>query len=149
MSWLNFFKPSEGEIIQSSVLQYDLGKRGEVAAVRKYKEMGYAVVGSNLFNKTGKRVGEIDFVAVNKKEICFVEVKTRSRESGRFGFGAEAVDVFKQKKILKMVKVFLQKNPKFLKLSPSIDVVSIVWEKDKKNFNNMEIFKNAVEDRWF
>ena len=91
-------------------------------AQEEYKKSGYKIIAANFFNKKGLRLGEIDFIAINTKKIIFAEVKTRSSTSGRFGSGAEAVNTFKQIKILKAVKIFLQKNPQYVPLQPQIDV---------------------------
>ncbi len=99
-----------------------LGQLGEEAAQEEYERCGFKIIAQNEYNKKGKRLGEIDFIAVDKNRIVFVEVKTRNLLSVKFGTGAEAVDQFKQIKILKAVKIFLQKHPEYAKLQPQIDV---------------------------
>jgi len=123
-----------------------LGERGEKLAQAVYKQKGYKLLDANVYNKTGKRVGEIDFVAVGKNDIAFVEVKTRKLLIGKFGSGMQAVDVFKQRKIVKMVKLFLLKNSQFLKFRPHIDVVSIIWPNIDKKPEKVIISANAIED---
>ncbi len=102
-----------------------LGQLGEELAQEEYKKRGCKVIAANFFNKKGKRLGEIDFIAKDKQHIIFVEVKTRTRDYSRFGTAAESVDRFKQIKLLKAVKVFLLGNPEFAKLKPQIDVCII------------------------
>jgi len=123
-----------------------LGQLGEGFAQKEYERRGYKIVESNFFNKKGLRLGEIDFIAKNKDKIIFVEVKTRVSETGKFGFGAEAVDKFKQIKFLKAVKVFLQKNPKFCEFQPQIDVCLIIMPNIDKTPESVKIISNAVED---
>ncbi len=70
-----------------------LGRRGENLAARHLKKLGYTVVERNF--KTAR--GEIDLVARHKKDLVFVEVKSRS--SNRFGSPAEAVTPAKQRRL--------------------------------------------------
>src|SRR4051812_44319708 len=98
-----------------------LGQLGEEFAQEVYKNRGYEIVAANFFNKKGLRKGEIDFIAANKQLVIFVEVKTRHTGPNRFGKGAESVNIFKQIKLLKAVKIFLLQNPKYRELQPQID----------------------------
>ena len=63
-----------------------LGQWGERRVARHYESAGYVVVDLNW----RVRGGELDLVMMRGDEIVFCEVKTRS--SGRFGSGFEAVD---------------------------------------------------------
>ncbi len=75
-----------------------------------------------------------------------MEVKTRNSSTNKFGGGAESVNAFKQIKILKAVKIFLQKNPKYLNLQPQIDVCLINMSNLDKQGYSAIIIPNAVED---
>lgn len=123
-----------------------LGQIGEEQAQAEYKKRGYQVIAANFFNRSGKRLGEIDFVAKNESQIIFVEVKTRTGVEGRFGTAAEAVNFFKQKKLLRAVKVFLAGNPEYQKLQPQIDVCVMEYSEVDKAFKPAKIIANAVED---
>ena len=68
-----------------------LGQWGERRVARHYESVGYVVVDLNW----RVRGGELDLVITRGDEIVFCEVKTRS--SGRFGSGFEAVDERKQR----------------------------------------------------
>lgn len=124
-----------------------LGQLGEEFAQGQYKKQGYEILTANFFNKKGKRLGEIDFVAKNKEKLVFVEVKTRTAlSSEKFGTAAEAVNAFKQQKILRAVKVFLLGNRQYQNLRPQIDVCTVSFsELDKPSFSAI-IIPNAVED---
>ncbi|MFA5991018.1 MAG: YraN family protein [Candidatus Doudnabacteria bacterium] len=123
-----------------------LGQRGEEFAQQEYIRRGYKVVASNFFNKKGLRKGEVDFIAVNKERIAFVEVKTRHALNKKFGTGTEAVNVFKQTKLLKAVKIFLQQELKYSHLAPGIDVCEVMYnELDSQPFC-AKILVNVVED---
>lgn len=54
----------------------DIGREGEDIAEAYLKKQGYKILGRNIANPQGKRLGEIDIVAQIKGEIVFVEVKT-------------------------------------------------------------------------
>ncbi len=144
-----------------------LGQIGEALARLEYERRGYEVVAANFFNRKGKQLGEVDFIAAGRGAVMFVEVKTRARERGLHGTPAEAVNYFKQVKLLKAVKVFLAKQPKYRSLRPQIDVVTVILpeqsglmlaqtnpdkfevagELDKLS-RNVTILPNAVEDRF-
>ena len=123
-----------------------LGQLGEEFAQEQYKKRGYKIIASNFFNKKGLRLGEVDFIAADNNRIIFVEVKTRKSEIGKFGTGAEAVNQFKQIKILKAVKVFLQKNPKYAEFQPQIDVAVVNLKDVDSSPESVIIIANAVED---
>ncbi|MCL5667280.1 MAG: YraN family protein [Patescibacteria group bacterium] len=141
-----------------------LGQIGEELAQLEYARRGYKVVAANFFNRKGKRLGEVDFIAVNKEQIIFVEVKTRMRQTGRFGTAAESVNLSKQLRLLRAVKIFLLKEPVYRKLKPQIDVCAIIVQgledflaEDRpakylipagldKISRNVTIIPNAVED---
>ncbi|NCQ06593.1 MAG: YraN family protein [Candidatus Moranbacteria bacterium] len=54
-----------------------VGSLGEEIGCRYLREKGYKILTTNYCNTLGRRLGEIDIVAEKKKEIVFVEVKTR------------------------------------------------------------------------
>lgn len=56
------------------------GQTGEVLVTKYLKKHGYTILARNWVNSRGYRVGEIDIVAREGKEIIFVEVKTRRYE---------------------------------------------------------------------
>ena len=123
-----------------------LGRIGEDFAQYEYEKRGFSIIAANFFNKKGKMLGEVDFVAKNESQIIFVEVKTRNSEIGKFGTAAEAVNIFKQRKILKAVKVFLLSHSEFSKLQPSIDVCEVIMNEFDKAPKSVKIIVNAVED---
>ena len=95
-----------------------LGAQGEEAAVRFLRKKGARIIARNLRSP----VGEIDIIAKQKKEILFVEVKTRS--SDQFGTPAEAVGPRKQQQIIRTAQWYLQQGHG-KNLQPRFDVVSI------------------------
>lgn len=123
-----------------------LGQLGEEWAQKEYRKRGYKIIGANVYNTKGKQAGEIDFIAINKTSIVFVEVKTRKLVVGKFGNGVEAVDIYKQRKMLLAIKMFLQRATQYQTLRPQIDVCSVVVNNvDKKDYS-ATILENSVED---
>jgi uncharacterized protein (TIGR00252 family) len=123
-----------------------LGQIGEEFAQKEYKKLGYKIIATNEYNKKGKRLGEIDFIAADKHKIVFVEVKTRNSSSNKFGSGIEAVNVYKQQKILRAVKMYFLRNQKYQNLQPQIDVCVLEYLGVDKGFKPAIIIPNAVED---
>jgi len=79
------------------------GHRGEDLAVDFLLAKGYRIVTRNWRIKAG----EIDIIAQDGDTLVFCEVKTRS--SNRCGTGAEAVDCRKQRKIVQVASLYLQR----------------------------------------
>lgn len=123
-----------------------LGQRGEEFAQGIYRQKGFNIIGENVYNKQGLRKGEIDFIAKDAARIIFVEVKTRKDRFGKFGTGEESVNLFKQRKILKAVKLYLVQNQEYLKLRPQIDVCVVDYRPVDNSFVCAKIITNAVED---
>jgi putative endonuclease len=123
-----------------------LGQLGEETAQLEYKKRDFKIIAANEYNKKGKRLGEIDFIAGNKEKIIFVEVKTRTFGADKFGSGAESVNIFKQKKLLRAVKMYLLRNRQYQHLQPQIDVCLMQYSDIDKSFKPVIIIPNAVED---
>lgn len=119
----------------------DLGRRGEDLVAAKFKQEGYKLLERNYIFPRGKQSGELDLVFIKDREIVFVEVKTRSGSS--YGSPFEAVDLNKQRKLVRTAKLYLHLHPKFESLNYRIDVAAV----DIDNLiNPVIILKNAIED---
>ncbi|MGH7771194.1 MAG: YraN family protein [Candidatus Binatia bacterium] len=81
-----------------------LGKEGELIAERYLKRKGYKLVERNYRCP----VGEMDLIALDRRVIVFVEVKTRSDD--RFGPPLESVHRRKQEKMIKTALFFLSQR---------------------------------------
>jgi putative endonuclease len=114
-----------------------LGQRGEAAAARYLKRLGYKIVGRG----THIRRGEIDIIAVDGRTIVFVEVKTR--DSSIAGEPHEAVDLEKQKRLTRLALVYLKRHG-LLDYPARFDVVSILWPKHRRR-PEIQHIKNAFE----
>jgi len=81
-----------------------LGKMGEDLACAELERLGYAI----LARRYRTRFGEIDIVARIDDVTVFVEVKARAGE--QFGGGAEAVTLWKQRRIAQMAVDYLARH---------------------------------------
>jgi putative endonuclease len=114
-----------------------LGQRGEAAAARYLRRRGYKILARG--DRFGP--GELDLVALDRKTIVFVEVKTR--QSQTLGHPAEAVDAVKQRKLTRLAETFL-KRYQLQELPARFDVIAITWPGDKW-FPKIEHIKNAFD----
>ena len=119
-----------------------LGRRGEEAAARYLRRLGYRVVAHSDRSKPG----EIDLVAIDGRTVVFVEVKTR--QSGEAGHPSEAVDEIKQQKLTRLALAYLKRHG-LLESPARFDVVAVTWPEDRRR-PLIEHFKNAFEatGRW-
>jgi putative endonuclease len=119
-----------------------LGQRGEDAAARYLKRLGYTIVARG----DRARTGELDLVAVDARTVVFVEGKTR--RSNDAGDPAEAVDLEKQRRLTRLALMFLKRHD-LLEHRARFDVIAITWPADQKK-PTIEHFQNAFEPvgRW-
>ena len=86
--------------IETLRVRLPLGRRGERAAEKYLRRLGYRIVKRN-FRAAG---AEIDLVAMDGDVLVFVEVKTRRGLDA--GAPEEAVDERKQKQIRRAAEIF-------------------------------------------
>lgn len=94
-----------------------LGRYGEDLAARHLINLGWKVVARNWRFKKA----EIDLIALDGREVVFVEVK--ARRSGEYGTPEEAVTEKKQAELRLGVAGFLASHPKVE--AYRIDVIAI------------------------
>ena len=88
-------------------------------------------------NRLGVSVtGEIDLIALDQDILCFVEVKTRSSDA--FASPLAAVDLRKQRQIIRTAKVY-RKIFRLNNIKFRYDVVSIVLVENSRP--KIELFK--------
>lgn len=114
-----------------------LGARGERAAARFLKRMGYRIVARGVRS----RLGELDLVAVDGRTVVFVEVKTRTDTDA--GSPLDAVTPEKQRRVTQAALAFL-KYRGLLEHRSRFDVVSIVWPPGERE-PQIEHVVNAFE----
>lgn len=92
------------------------------------------------FNESNYRckLGEIDLIMQDKETLVFVEV--RSRNNSRFGSGLESVNQYKQAKLIRAAKHYLQTKRLYDKCQCRFDVVSV-----SKQDSAVEWIANAFE----
>lgn len=73
----------------------ETGKTGEDISTEYLEKNGYQIIERNFRCNQG----EIDIIAIQKNEIIFIEVKTRS--NAHYGLPAEAVNIPKKKHLKK------------------------------------------------
>jgi putative endonuclease len=114
-----------------------LGRRGENAAARYLRRLGYVIVAR------GDRglIGEIDLVAVDGRTLVFIEVKTRTSQDA--GHPADAVDEKKQRRLTRLALSYMKRHD-LLENSARFDVVAVTWP-DKGSRPVIEHFQNAFE----
>lgn len=96
-----------------------LGSKGEELAVQYLKKKGYKVIERNYRCQWG----EIDLIARDKETLIFVEIKARS--SSGFGLPQEAVDRFKQEKLIQVAKVYMAEHRLQETIPARFDVVAV------------------------
>ncbi len=114
-----------------------LGQRGEAAAARHLKRLGYRIVARG--DRT--RSGELDLVAVDGRTVVFVEVKTRASQEA--GHPAEAVDRDKQRRVTRAARFFLHRH-RLSECPVRFDVVAVTWAPDCRR-PLVEHFPDAFE----
>lgn len=106
---------------------------GENIACDYLEKLGFKILERN-YRKT---YGEIDIIAIEKDELCFVEVKTRT--SNQFGSPLEAINYFKLKSLIKTAQYYKMTH-KNLPESLRIDAVSVILNGDKAEY--IELTRN-------
>lgn len=117
-----------------------LGEYGENAAAEYLKNKKYKITERNYKNN----FGEIDIIARHKKDIVFIEVKTR--RSNKYGRPYEAVNYYKQRRITGAAKAYLYKKRLF-DVNVRFDVVEVYGAVTESGFELDKIvhIENAVE----
>jgi len=98
----------------------EIGKYGENLAKEYLIKKGYKIVEMNY---KYSRYGEIDIIALDKNELCFVEVKTR--RNNKFGTPMEAITKEKLMKIFSCIKNYTIENKNLKYSKCRIDAISI------------------------
>jgi putative endonuclease len=110
------------------------GRSGESAAEAQYRRRGFRVVARNW--RCG--IGEIDLVLARGDLLVICEVKTR--RSGQFGAGFDAVDARKRHKLRSVGEAFLQQHA-IRPVSIRFDVVSVLLRPNGSVL--VEVFEDA------
>ena len=111
----------------------EIGRWGENLACKYLEQNNYKIIERNFLC----RQGEIDIIAEdrNKKEVVFLEVKTRSNL--KYGNPAEAVNKQKQKHIQQVAKYYIYKR-NIGNLAIRIDVIEVYIQKQQCKINHIK-----------
>ena len=107
-----------------------LGKRGEDYAVNYLRQKGYRVLDRNW--KCGDM--EIDIVALEKDELVFVEVKTRSTDAWQNP--EDAVDELRKRRLSRAANAYIKYHR--LDNRYRFDIVGIVMTDNETRLNHIE-----------
>src|SRR6478672_10130446 len=114
-----------------------LGRRGEDAAARYLKRLGYVIVSRGHRDN----IGELDLVAVDGRTVIFIEVKTRTTHDA--GHPADAVDEAKQRRLTRLALSYLKRYD-LLENQTRFDVVAVTWPTGRGK-PTIEHFQSAFE----
>ena len=112
-------------------LKHEIGKIGEDLASKYLEDAEYTIIERNFM----ARQGEIDIIAKDKKELVFIEVKTRTNDM--YGKPIEAVNMQKQKHLLNTIKYYLYSKHlenEFVR----IDVIEVYFNNDTYKINHIK-----------
>lgn len=115
---------------------HELGKLGEEVIANYITRLGYKILDRNFECKQG----EIDIIALDKEELVFIEVKTRTGIN--YGEASEAITKYKKRHLLNSIKYYLYKRnleDEFVR----IDVAEVYVEGKNIKINYI---KKAIED---
>src|SRR6476646_6473805 len=118
-----------------------LGRRGEDAAARYVRKLGYVILARGHHDN----IGEIDLIAVDGRTVVFIEVKTRTSHDA--GHPADAVDEKKQQRLTRLALSYMKRHD-LLECAARFDVVAVTWPTDS-NRPTVEHFQNAFEPTGF
>src|SRR5690349_19701563 len=113
-----------------------LGRRGEDAAARYLKRLGYVIVARGHRDN----IGEIDLVAIDGRTVVFIEVKTRTTHDA--GHPADAVDDAKQRRLTRLALSYMKRHD-LLECKARFDVVAVTWPNRGQPI--IEHFKDSFE----
>ena len=111
-----------------------LGQRGERAAERYLRRLGYKIVA----RRERGPLGELDLVAVDGRTVVFVEVKTRRSHDA--GHPAEAVGAEKQRRLTRLALAYLKRHD-LLEYTARFDVVAVTWPDDARKPHDRALSK--------
>ena len=112
-------------------LKHEIGKIGEDLASKYLEAAGYTIIERNFM----ARQGEIDIIAKDKKELVFIEVKTRTNTL--YGKPVEAVNEPKQKHLISTAKYYLYSKHlenEFVRL----DVIEVYLRENSYKINHIK-----------
>ena len=136
---MRLFAPIQSKL-RALLAPQPLGLRGEDAAARYLKRLGYIIVARGHRDQ----IGELDLVAVDGRTLVFIEVKTRATHDA--GHPADAVDEAKQQRLTRLALSYMRRHD-LLECPARFDVVAVTWP--DRGRPTIEHFKSAFEATGF
>lgn len=115
----------------------ELGKSGEKLVQKYLVDHGYSILELNY--RFGR--DEIDIIAMDNDYVVFVEVKTRT--TNFFETPEQAVDMRKQKRIIRVANQYLIEND--LDNEARFDIFGVTINHSEQSINHI---KNAFGPKW-
>ncbi len=112
-----------------------VGHKGEKIAEKFLRGGGYKIIERNWCNKRGRRIGEIDIIALEIKTdyLVFVEVKTRKVKKDEVDvLPEEQITYSKLNKLNRIAEVYIKENELWDAMW-RIDAVSVLVVDGEKN----------------
>jgi len=113
----------------------ELGRIGEELAVVELQRRGYSITA----RRYRTRCGEIDIICEQDGVLVFVEVKARA--DAEFGTAAEAVTLWKQRRLTRMAKDYLTREH-VIDRPCRFDVVTVMFDHPEPL---IEVYANAFD----
>lgn len=113
-----------------------LGAEGERAAKAYLKTQGFRILHENYSTP----LGEIDLIAKENGVVVFVEVKART--SGEFGPPQASVTLAKQRQIVKVARLYLQRE-RLAEVACRFDVVAVMFAGGQAGQPNVLLIRDA------
>ena len=111
--------------------RHEIGKIGEEIVAKYLSSLDYKIIERNFECKRG----EIDIIAIDKDELVFIEVKTRTNVM--YGRPSEAVNEVKKKHIYKATEYYVYiRNLENEKIR--LDVIEVYKKSNKYVINHIK-----------
>lgn len=117
--------------------RHDLGRDGERAAEAHLRAHGYTIVARNFRCP----IGEVDLVALHRRTVVFVEVKTRRSAAA---VPSDAVDPRKQRQMRRAAEWYLSRH-RLEERPVRFDVVAVWRDGDQVR---CEVIQDAFDETW-
>lgn len=113
----------------------DLGREGELLALKKLEDLGYECITHNY----RCALGEVDLIARDGDTLVFVEIKTRRGKT--LGYAKQAVTERKKRQISKVALTYMKAN-ECCEAKSRFDVVAV---RIGEGVKEIEVVKNAFD----
>ena len=90
-----------------TTLKRNFGDLGEKLAARYLRNKNYQILDTNFQNNSGRRLGEIDIIALEKNELVFIEVKTREMKKYADTLPEENITPTKLQRMVKIANNYI------------------------------------------